>query len=168
MVLGPFTVIYGIGALILYIGLSKIDGKKLPRVFLFGALAGTAVEFFASFFQEAVVGSVSWDYSSKPLNIGGRVCLLYSVYWGLLAILWCKAIQPLFVKMIARIPKRFYRPLTIGLAVFLAVNIVISLAAVYRWGTRMDGVPPSGLITTVLDSLFPDDFMQAVYSNMLW
>jgi uncharacterized membrane protein len=168
MVFGPFTVIYGLGALILYLGLSYLKQNSLFQIIIFGAVAGTAVEFVSSYLQEKIVGSVSWDYSAKPFNIGGRVCLLYSVYWGVLAIAWCKKLQPIFEKLIKRIPPRIYKPLTITLTVLIAVDVVISVAAVARWGMRLSGVPASGSITFIIDSLFPNHFMEALYPNMLW
>jgi uncharacterized membrane protein len=168
MVFGPFTVIYGLGALVLYLGFFFIKQSSFTSVVIFGAIAGTVVEFVCSYVQETVVGSVSWDYSAKPFNIGGRVCLLYSVYWGVLAIAWCKALQPIFEKLIKRIPSRIYRPLTITLTVIIAADIVVSVAAVARWGMRLDGVPASGSITFIIDSLFPNHFMEALYPNMLW
>jgi uncharacterized membrane protein len=168
MVFGPFTVIYGFGALVMYLGMSYLKRNSFLEMIIFGAIAGTLVEFVCSYVQEKMVGSVSWDYSAKPFNIGGRVCLLYSVYWGVLAIAWSKGLQPIFEKLIKRIPARIFRPLTITLAVFIAVDIAISVAAVARWGMRLDGVPASGMITILIDSLFPNHFMETVYPNMLW
>ena len=31
------------------------------------------------------IGTVSWDYGDKPLNLHGKIGLQYSVCWGLLA-----------------------------------------------------------------------------------
>lgn len=81
-VLGPFTIVYGIGAVVLYLGLRKVDRSKTGRIFLFGVVGGTVVELIASWIQEVAFGTVSWDYSNLPLNINGRVCLLCSVFWG--------------------------------------------------------------------------------------
>jgi hypothetical protein len=74
----------------------------------------------------------------------------------------------MFEKIIKKIPQRIFKPLTIALAVFIAVDIVVSVAAVARWGMRLDGVPAGGTITYLIDSLFPNQFMEMVYPNMLW
>ena len=55
-------------------------------------------EYICSLGQEIVFGSVAWDYSSLPLNINGRVCLLYSIFWGVLGVGWVKLVMPLVDK----------------------------------------------------------------------
>lgn len=168
MILGPFIVIYGIGALLLYLGQRAISRNTVPYMFVFGTVAGTAVEYLGSLMQEALLGSVSWDYSSAPLNIDGRVCLLYSVFWGLLAVLWVVAIQPLFEALIRKIPPRRYKPLTWGLAIFLVLDIAISAAAIAQWGMRLDGNPSVHVFAATLDWLFPNELMGKIYPHMLW
>jgi len=165
-VFGPFSVIYGIGALALYLALRKISSKKPLHIFLVGMVAGTAIEHLCSWVQEMAFGTVSWDYSNVPLNIGGRVCLLYSVFWGLLAILWGKYLQPAMEKSISKIPNRIGKPLTYALLAFFIIVSIISIAAVSRWMMRIDGIPANGIISMLLDQFFHNDFMEIIYSNM--
>ena len=37
--------------------------------------------------MEKVFGTVFWDYSNKPLNLHGRICLEFAIYWGFLGLL---------------------------------------------------------------------------------
>lgn len=164
----PFTVVYGIGAAILHIGLHNIDKSKTVRIFMFGAVAGTAIEYCCSLFQEMIFGSVSWNYSGVFLNLNGRVCLLYSIFWGQLAILWVVIIQPLITSFISKIPPHIYATLTLCLVVFLIIDAIISITAVARWGLRLDGAPATNLITMVIDKLFPNQLMTMCYPNMIW
>lgn len=169
MIFGPFVAVYGIGALFLYLGMQFFpDKNKILHIFIFGCVAGTVVEYLFSFIQEVFFGSVSWDYSGKFLNIGGRVCLQYSVFWGLLTIVWYILIQPLFEKLIAKIPERIYKPLTMWTIAFISINIILSIAAVTRWGMRLDGIPAGNMIATLIDRVFSNEFMETVYPNMLW
>lgn len=168
MILGPFTAVYGFGALVLYFGNRFLAKNNILHIFFYGAAASTVVEYFCSLFQETLFGSVSWDYSSQPFNIDGRVSLLYSIFWGLLAILWFMTIQPAFEALISKIPARIYKPLTRWLAVFLVLDAVISIAAVTRWGMRLDGIPSANIIAETLDKLFPNEFMTKIYTNMRW
>ena len=167
MLFSPFNVIYGFGALALYIGLHRVK-DNLPLVFLFGMVSGTVVEFVASWGQEMAFGSVSWEYSDMTFQIGGRVSLRYTLYWGLLAVLWVKLLQPLFQKLIAAIPARLGKRLMIFLLIFLALDIAISVIAVTRWGMRMDGVPATNTVVLWIDHLFPDALMEWAYANMLY
>lgn len=168
LVIGPFNTVYGVGALALYLCLGRLGKKNIVQLFLVGAVLGTVVEFLCSFLQEVVFGTISWDYSNMPLNIGGRVCILFTVFWGLLAILWAKLLQPLLEKLIALIPHRIARPLTCCLLVFFILNITVSVAAVARWGMRVDGVPATNIITTWIDRLLPNSFVEQIYPNMIF
>jgi len=166
MIYGPFNVVYGIGALVLYLCLRKIDKKKWYIIFSAGIAAGTMVEFICSYIQEVVFGTISWDYSHLPLNIGGRVCLLYSVFWGVLALLWVYAIYPLLKKLMLKIPDSTGRGLAWVLLAFLVIDSAISIAAVSRWVMRADGIPATGQVTALLDQLYPDAKMASFYPNM--
>ena len=84
--------IYGIGALIITI--YALKENNLLKLYLFSFLSCTFIEFFFSLSEELVFHSISWDYSSHFMNIGGRVNLLYSLFWGLLALAWCSFILP--------------------------------------------------------------------------
>lgn len=164
----PFTVVYGVGALLLYAGLRNIGKNNILHIFTFGAVAGSAVEYLFSFLQEKFFGTVSWDYSASFLSIGGRICLWSALTWGLLAVLWIQLLQPFFVKMITRIPQRAYKVITWGLVIFIVISAIISIAAVVRWNMRLDGIPAMNSISMTLDKWFPNEIMYRVYPNMIF
>lgn len=113
-------------------------------------------------------GSRSWDYSGVPFNINGRICLLYSIFWGLLGILWIKSIYPWMGKMILKIPNCAGKIITWVLVIFLAVNGIVSSFAVYRWSERVDNVPASNSFWEYVDERFPDERMERIYENMVF
>lgn len=162
----PFTAIYGLGAMVLYVGIRKINKTNTFLIFTFGLVVGTAIEYFCSLLQERLFGTISWDYSQSFMNLGGRVCLRLSAMWGLLAIVWAIAIEPLLEALIAKIPQKIYKPLTQAVFLFLMVNAVISFAAVMRWTNRLGGVNPAWTLSVAMDRLFPDEFMMKIFPNM--
>ena len=81
---GPFCIIYGAGAVVMYLIALRVEGKRRLRQFLAFALAGSAVEYLSSLFQEVAFGTVSWNYSHHPFNLGGRISLRMTLLWGLL------------------------------------------------------------------------------------
>lgn len=167
LIYGPFNIIYGIGALTLYVGLYKINRNKKHHIFIFGAVAGTIVEFISSWVQEMAFGTVSWDYSHLPLNIGGRVCLLFGVFWGVLALVWAMFLQPGFDKLIAKIPNTIGKPATWIFCVFFIFNIAVSAVAVNRWQQRMEGISATTAFSMVLDQFFPDSLMEHNFGEMV-
>jgi uncharacterized membrane protein len=166
MLLLPLSAVYGIGALAFYLGVPQADKASILRIFLSGAVIGTIVEFFCSWAQQTMFGSVSWDYSQLPFNINGRVCLLYTVFWGVLAVFWAKLLQPFIERRAAKVFHGTIRPSTLVLFIVIVISIIISAYAVARWGARLEGLPAIGIFDAWSDRLFPDTTMEWLYANM--
>ena len=137
LVWGPFSVAYGMGAVVLTLALYKVKDAPLWKVFCLSFVVGTVTEYICSLGQEIVFGSVAWDYSKMPLNINGRICLLYSVFWGLLGVMWIKSIYPRVAKVILKIPNKAGKIITILFSVFIVFDGIMSLGAVWRWSKRV-------------------------------
>lgn len=166
LVYGPFNLLYGAGAVVLTLALYRFRNRGPWLSFLGGMLVGSVVEYVCSWGQELLLGSRSWDYSALPLNINGRICLLYSCFWGVLGVLWIKDIYPRMAKWILKLPDRLGKVLTCCVTVFLIVNSVVSLAAVWRWSERVQQVPAATRLEQTLDDRFPDERMERIYANM--
>lgn len=166
LVWGPFNMLYGVGAASLSIILYRYRNRGKWLSFLGGFVVGSVVEYICSWLQELVFGSRSWDYSRIPFNINGRICLLYSLFWGVLGVLWIKDIYPRMAKWILKLPNRAGKILTWVLTIFLAVNCLVSATAVYRWSERLHGEPAKTWIGDVMDARFPNERMQRIYANM--
>ena len=168
LVWGPFNLLYGVGAAALTLCLYKYRNRGRWLSFLGGMLVGTAVEYGCSWLQETLFDSVSWDYSHLPFNLNGRVCLMYSVFWGVLGVWWIKDIYPRMAKYILLIPQKAGKTLTWLLAIFLAVNVAVSGLAVARWSARQDGEAPRNAVESLLDARFTDERMEKIYANMVF
>ena len=166
LVYGPFNLVYGMGALCLSLVLYSYRNRSAIYSFIGGFVTGSVVEYACSFFQEMLFGSTSWDYSSVPLNINGRICLLYSIFWGFLGVFWIKSIYPRFSVWVLKIPNRIGKILVWILLVFMIFNSIVSALAVYRWSERIDGKEASNTIERVLDERFTDERMERIYPNM--
>ncbi len=96
---GPFCGIYGLGAVVMIVCLHKIS-KKFNALFLGGFIVGSIVEYIVSFVGEMLLGLKWWDYSNMPLNINGRICVYYSIFWGFLGIYLIASLNPKIDKII--------------------------------------------------------------------
>ena len=134
--------------------------------FIGGFMTGSVVEYACSYFQEMFFGSTSWDYSNIPLNLNGRICLLYSIFWGFLGVFWIKSVYPRFSIWVLKIPNRIGKILVWILLFFLLFDAAISSIAVFRWSERRDGKAASNAIERIVDERFPDSRMQRIYPNM--
>ena len=165
LIYGPFNLVYGIGALCLSGALYRFRNRGRVFSFVGGFIVGSVVEYACSWFQEVCFGSTSWDYSNMPYNLNGRICLLYSVFWGILGIFWIKDIYPRMAKWILKIPNKVGKPLTWALLVFMVFNSVMTLFTSLRWTARREGIAPKNAFEAYLDEHYPDERMQKIFAN---
>lgn len=166
LIYGPFNLVYGMGAWALTAALYPFHNRTRVFSFLGGMLIGSVVEYGCSWFQEMVFGSVSWDYSNRPFNLHGRICLLYSIYWGVLGVVWIKELYPRMARMILKIPNRIGKGLTLALCAFMVFNTLVTGACMLRWAQRHEGRAASGRIGAYLDAHYPDARMEKIFSNL--
>lgn len=164
---GPFNQVYGFGAVLMVLLLEPLRQRSDRWLFFGGALLGGAFEVLCSLIQEAVFGSVSWDYREGAFPIaGGRTSLLFMFFWGVLGVWFIKGVYPRLGRLVARIPKKQGIPLTAVWTVLICVNMILSGAAVRRWSERAAGQPPENCCEQFLDSAYPDEYMEGVYPNL--
>lgn len=163
---GPFSPLYGLGAVALTLALFRWRNRGAWLSFLGGVVIGTVVEYVCSWWQEWAFGSTSWDYSHMPFNINGRVCLLYSLFWGFLGVMWMKDLYPRISRWILRLPQRSGVLITRALIVFMAVNCAVSGLAVLRWSERVQGIEAQNAYEAFMDEHFPDARMESIWANM--
>lgn len=167
VVYGPFSLVWGIGVAGGTILLYKYRHQADRYIFTAGVLLGGVYEYICSVFTELYFGTVFWDYSDIPFNLGGRINLLYCFFWGIAALLWLKVFYPFLSKWIERIPMKLGRVLTYVFLVFMTINIIISAAALERYSSRSKNPqkPSENKIEEWLDTHFHNERMERIYPN---
>ncbi len=163
LVYGPFNFLYGIGAVALSLALYPVRHQRGFVAFLSGMLVGSGVEYFCSWLQETLFGSVSWDYSDQFLNINGRICLFYSLIWGILGYLWIKVLYPVIAHVFVKIPSLAGKILAWLMVAFLCFNGIVTSLALFRWDARNKGEPPSNAFWQFIDDRFPDERLEKIF-----
>lgn len=166
MVYGPFIPVYGGGACFLTAALYKLYKLNDTLVFTISAFVGAGFEYFCSWLQEQMFGTVSWDYSDTPFNLDGRTNLMYALIWGFLGLVWVRYLYPWTAKLIEKIPKRAGAIITTFLIVFMAFNGFVSVTATARWTHRTEGVPASNSFEEYLDEKFDNEKMEFLFPGM--
>lgn len=163
---GPFNVIYGFGAAVMCWVLLR---KKLAnwQVFLYSAFLGGFVEYALSYLQEKFVGTVSWDYSEQFLNFQGRTSVPIMLVWGVMGLILVKVIYPVLSSLIERIPIRTGEIVFLVLLVFMTFDCLISWSALIRQNLRHQGIGPWTPVGEFYDRIFPDEYLQRYYPNMV-
>ena len=123
---GPVCPVYGFGMVTVIYCLSRIQDNAL-LLFLGAVLLTSAIEWLTGFVLEKVFHAKWWDYSDRPLNINGYICLEFSIIWGLACLIVMDAIQPCINALIG------ITPLLLGkilLAVFYGAMLADAIVTV--------------------------------------
>ena len=163
LVWGPFSVVWGLALVMATVLLRQNQQKSDRYLFVFGTIMGGAYEYLCSAVTELLFGTVFWDYSKFKFNLGGRINLLYCFFWGFAAVAWFKVLYPPISHLIESLPRRGGKVLTWVLCLFMAVDMVVSSAALVRYNDRLNGVPATNSVETYLDGHFDNDRMHRVY-----
>ena len=166
LVWGPFNLVYGFGALVMTLGLYPLRESRDLFIFAVGTILGGVFEYICSVVQEKIVGTVSWDYRDFPLNLNGRIHLLYCFFWGILALLWVKDLFPRLTWLIEQIPNEIGIPLTWFGVVFFIIDSIHSALVVYRMNERQGGNAETNRFWNFFDRHYPDEKVRKIYPNM--
>ena len=121
---GPWCPIYGTGAVIIMAFCDdKNIFKKIGKIFVLT----TILEYIVSVLLELIVGIKWWNYSNEFLNINGRVCLLYSVYWTVIGLIILKSIKPWFKKMYNKIKSKKTKTFINATMLIIVIDMISSM-----------------------------------------
>lgn len=173
LIWGPFCPVYGVGAVVLIILLDQVDQRNYFKLFLYGFLIGAVVEYILSYGLEAIYGTRFWDYSYTGKDINGRICVLYSLFWGILAILLMKIIRPAIDKIMDRIPK-INKTAQSLLFLFLIIDTLFTIWGIHIYETRtihefyQEEMQYSNIswIRKIEEDYFSNDRMEKTFPNL--
>lgn len=134
--IGPFCCIYGLGAMLMVPCLQKFK-KHNWGLFIAGAIEGSAIEYLVSLIAETFFQIKWWDYSNLPLNINGRICILYGIFWGLLALVLMRFINPYIDYVIDKIPSKVSSWIAILGTTFLVLDLIYTGFGLKVFYTRL-------------------------------
>lgn len=175
MLFGPFSTIYGFGAVLMTMALNRFYKKNPLIIFLVSALIGGAFEVFVGWFMQTSFGVVSWSYSHirlfgmpDPIAVltGGRTCTPFACMWGLGGLIWIKVLLPRLLKLINMIPwKRRYSATVILTAVML-IDGVMTLQSLDYWYQRVNGTVRNIPVAQFYDKHFDNEYMENRFQSM--
>lgn len=165
VVWGPFSIVWGLAIAAATALLYKYRDRSDRFLFAVGTFLGGAYEYVCSVFTELVFGTVFWDYSWMPFNLGGRINLLYCFFWGIAAVVWFKKCYPVCSNLIEKIPMRPGKIITWMFVVFMSCNMLVSAMALGRYDERSHGIAATKEWQQTMDERFPDERMARIYPN---
>lgn len=129
---GPFCPIYGCGVLFL---ITFLDNYKnnIFVLFLLACFFTSVLEYITGFMLEKTFKTKWWDYTDDPLNLHGRVCVPYSLLWGVGEVGIIKIIHPIVNNIINAIPKTFGDILISVIIIYFIIDFGLTLASLMEF-----------------------------------
>ena len=175
LLFGPFSPIYGFGAVLMTVFLNRLWDNNPIWIFLASAVIGTLFEYATAMFMQTGFGAVSWDYSQAtifgipdPLAAisGGHVATMFACMWGALGCVWIKFCLPRLLKLINLIPWKLRYSLTTVCALLMLVNGVMTLQSLDCWFERLSGQPAVTPVEQFYADHFDNEYMQHRFQSM--
>lgn len=166
---GPFSPIYGVGAVVLTLFLNRFYYTHDLVIFLVAMVLGAMLEYGASWMMETFWHAIAWDYTGTFGSINGRTNFFFGVMWGTLGLFWVRFVLPVIKAVQQRFTGRggkLFKIVSWLLVIFIAVDAVMTVLALHREGQRAENIPPATQIDVMLDEAFPDWWLQERFHNM--
>lgn len=166
MLYGPFSPIYGFGAVLMTLALNRFYNKNIVLIFLMSAVIGGAFEYFVSWFMQFAFGIVAWDYSGTFLSIDGRTNGMFMAMWGVLGCVWIKFCLPHMLKLVNRIPWNWRYTVTTICTALMLLNGAMTLLSLDCWYQREAGQQPENAMEQFFADHYDNAFMAERFQSM--
>jgi len=128
---GPICPIYGVGAAVL-IPLLMPLAHNLPLLFLSAVILASLLELVGGYLLKRLFHISWWDYSDYRFNIGGYICLQFSLIWGLCGVIMLRVIQPPLAYAVSYVPLPLLALILVLFYIYFIVDITVTMLSVCR------------------------------------
>lgn len=123
---GPVCPIYGCGMLGVLIVLLPVK-QNILLLFLGGMMICSAVELFGGWILDKIFHMRWWDYSERPFNIGGYICLPFSIMWGFAVVFAVKFVHAPIMAVVEKIPYGVQIVIIIVFVIIFIIDMIVTL-----------------------------------------
>lgn len=133
---GPICPIYGLGVT-LVVSLLMDFRENSVLLYIASVILVTVLEGVTGYLLEKIFHARWWDYSNMPLNIGGYVCPLFSMVWGIACVLIVDFVHPLTMKIVSFLPFGLGCVLLILFCIGVIADIYVTAASILKMNRRL-------------------------------
>ena len=134
---GPICPIYGVGVTLVIAGLEAFQSNLL-LLYISSVILVTVLEGVTGWAMDKLFHNKWWDYSKLPFNIGGYVCLLFSLIWGVACVFIVYFVHPLIHQVLSLIPHTAGIALIAILGIALLSDIIVTTSAIAKFNQYLE------------------------------
>lgn len=159
---GAICPIYGVGMVVLIVLLEPVS-NNIFLLFLGSVVICSVLELITGIALEKIFGHRWWDYSDEPLNIGGYICIRFSICWGFAGVFAIKVIHDGVMHLTEMLPQTVQIILASVLSVILIVDIIATVISVRGLNRKLKHIDEMGEAIKRMS----DDLTEHIYENSL-
>ena len=134
---GPICPIYGVGVTLVIACLEAFQSNLL-LLYISSVILVTVLEGVTGWAMDKLFHNKWWDYSKLPYNIGGYVCLLFSLIWGVACVFIVYFVHPLIHQVLSLIPHTAGIALIAILGIALLSDIIVTTSAIVKFNQYLE------------------------------
>ena len=136
---GPICPIYGVGVTVVVYFLTPYK-DNLILLYALSTVLVTVLEGITGYLMDKIFHHKWWDYTNQPLNIGGYVCLIFSLVWGVACVLIVRVIHPVIHKILTFIPHTLGLVMLVVLEVCIFVDLYVTAAGILKLNHQLEAM----------------------------
>lgn len=102
---------------------------NIVLTYIAGCIGATALEYVTGVTMEALFNVRYWDYSNRPFNFQGQICLRSTLTWGFFTVLMTRVLHYPIDGFIHYVPTRWLYYATVLLTVYILIDFTLSFKA---------------------------------------
>ena len=136
---GPICPIYGVGVTVVVYFLTPYK-DNLILLYVLSTVLVTVLEGITGYLMDKIFHHKWWDYTNQPLNIGGYVCLIFSLVWGVACVLIVRVIHPVIHKILTFIPHTLGLVMLAVLEICIFVDLYVTAAGILKLNHQLEAM----------------------------
>lgn len=136
---GPICPIYGVGICIVILLLTPFK-TNIILLYITSTILVTVLEGVTGYAMDKIFHNKWWDYSNQPLNIGGYVCLLFSLIWGVACVAVVDLVHPFIAMLVSHIPFVVLVIFLVLLSIALFADLYVTATAIFKLNKRLESM----------------------------
>lgn len=134
---GPICPIYGVGVTLVIACLEAFQSNLL-LLYISSVILVTVLEGVTGWAMDKLFHNKWWDYSKLPFNIGGYVCLLFSLIRGVACVFIVYFVHPLIHQVLSLIPHTAGIALIAILGIALLSDMIVTTSAIVKFNQYLE------------------------------